>query len=199
MSIPSYTIERILNYCRAKKYVLHTKPEEINIIYVEGMNTDGKLNNDEPNQFNDVRMVLDFQLRLLGCWSATTEPGRWYTEYPMNIKGAARIAFGQYQAWQVGIHKDHQALVQATPITVHRDRNKDGLRTGDAIYEGLFGVNQHWGYDLPIDNIGKASAGCLVGRSRQGHREFMTLVKSDCRYKDKNYIFTTIVVPGNEL
>ena len=203
MTIPSYTIERIVNYCRSKKYQLFTKEREINIVYVEGMGTDGTFNIDEPNQFNDVRMVLDSNLRLIECWSATTEPGRWYTNNPINPKGAARIAFGQYKAWRVGTHgnsEPHEALIQVAPVKVFRDRNKDMKRTEDITEEDLFGINQHWGYDYPVENIGLASAGCLVGRLRSGHRVFMAIVKRDIRYVlNSNNIFSTIIIPGNDL
>ena len=198
------SVEKIISYCEKNNYNLATNKGEINIVYVEGMDANGEVNSDLPNQFNDVRIVLDCWLRTLGCWSATTEPGRWYTEQPMNPKGAARIAFGQYRAWRVGMHGSgadrHEALVQVAPVKVFRDANKDMIRTGDAIDEGLFGVNQHWGYDMPPSNIGKASAGCLVGRSRTGHREFMNIVKTDPRYfADKNFIFSTIIIPGDKL
>ncbi len=207
MTIPIYTVERIANYCRAKGYKLNTNEGEINIIWVEGMNPDGKINGDEPNQFNDTASIYDHQFTLLGCWSGTTEPGRWYTQHPMNPKGAARIAFGQYKSWRVGIHgnsEPHEALVQVAPVAVYRDRNRDMLRTGDELEWGLFGINQHWGYDLPPSDIGLASAGCMVIRSRQGHREFMSLVKTDIRYdpvlpQNKRHIFSTIIIPGDQL
>jgi hypothetical protein len=121
----------------------------------------------------------------------------------MNRLGAARIAFGQYKAWKVGTHgnsQPHEALVQVAPCIVHRDLDKNFIRTGDRTFEGLFGINQHWGYDLPESNIGQASAGCLVGRTRKGHREFMSLVKSDRRYREnKNFIFPTAVIAGDDL
>jgi hypothetical protein len=201
--IPTATIQQIVKYCDLNNYKLSTGDREINIIYVEGMDTSGNNNSDEPNQFNDVRLVLDSNLRLLGNWSATTEPGRWYTEHPMNPNGCARIAFGQYKAWAVGTHgnsEPHEALVQVDEVAVYRDANRDGLRTGDAIDRGLFGINQHYGYDLPVDNVGRASAGCLVGRTRQGHREFMNIIKSDARYRaDNQHVFTTTVIPGDKL
>jgi hypothetical protein len=123
----------------------------------------------------------------------------------MNPKGAARIKFGQYKAWRVGIHygggsEPHEALVQEAPITVHRDFNKDLFRTGDKLDTGLFDINQHWGYDMPRNNISFASAGCLVGRTREGHRQFMKLIKQDKRYQlNKNYLFVTTIIPGDEL
>jgi hypothetical protein len=201
--IPTNVINKIVRYCEEQGYKLFTGDRQMNIIYVEGMDVDGNLNDDAPNQFNDVRLILSGEFRLLGNWSATTEPGRWYTQNPMNRRGAARIGFGQFKSWAVGLHgnsEPHEALVQVGEVTVYRDSNKDGLRTGDSIDRGLFGINQHWGYDLPPDNVGRASAGCLVGRTRQGHREFMSIIKSDNRYQsDRQFIFTTTVIPADKL
>ncbi|MFB2832911.1 hypothetical protein [Floridanema evergladense] len=210
MPIPTTVVSKIVDYCKVKGYKLFTDIGELNIVYVEGMDTNGIVNKDEPNQFNDVRLVLNSDLKLakvdentFANWGATTEPGRYYTNKPMNPGGAARIAFGQYKAWSVGTHgnsQPHEALVQVAPVSVYRDKNKDGLRTGDRLDTGLFGINQHWGFDLPPDNVGTASAGCLVGRTREGHRQFMKLVKTDPRYqKDRNYVFWTTVIPGDEL
>jgi hypothetical protein len=124
---------------------------------------------------------------------------------PLDPKGAARIAFGQYKAWTVSIHRagepgGHEALLQTVPITVFRDLDMNFKRQGDLPFTGLFGINQHGGYDQPKDNIGKASAGCLVGRSTEGHKAFMTLVKSDPRYRVSNgYRFMTAVMDRTDL
>lgn len=197
---------RIIAYMRAKNYVVFNQPRNYNIIYVEGMNEDGTLNDDAPNEFNDRRIVIEVINgipKIVNHWQATTEPGNYYTFNPMNSKGAARIKFGQYQAWSVGIHgnaEPHEALIQVDPITVCRDYNQDFSRTGDKLDTGLFGVNQHWGYDLPVNDVSNASAGCLVGRRRQGHREFMKIIKADRRYQvDSNYVFYTTVIGGDDL
>lgn len=188
-----------------KKYDISTGSRQYNIIYVEGLNADGTLNPDKPNEFNDRRLVIEIKEapQIVGNWEATTEPGDYYTIHPMNTKGAARIAFGQYKAWQVGFHghhDTHEALIQVEPISVYRDYNKDYKRTGDFLDTGLFGVNQHWGYDMPVTKVYNASAGCLVGRSRDSHRAFMKLVKSDLRYVvKKGFIFTTTIIPGDQL
>jgi len=183
-------------------------PGLTNIIYTEGINEDGTRNDDAPNAFNDLRMVLTFvkgKPVLQGAWQATTEPGRRYTEQPLVAGGAARIAFGQYKAWQVGQHprnspRSHQALRQVRRVKVHRDYNKDYRRHGDKIEEGLFGLNQHWGYDLPENDIRNASAGCLVGRTRAGHRDFMQIVKADPRFKATGtYRFLTTILDGRLL
>lgn len=189
---------RIVAYMKKQGYKLFVNPGELNIIYVEGVDTDGLPNADQMNEWNDRRLILDYKLEIIGNWLATTEPGFKYTAAPLNPMGAFRIAFGQYKAWRVGQHKDHEALVQVAAVPGHRDRNKDGLRTGDPEVSGLYGINQHWGGDAA--KIGAWSAGCLVGQSREGHRQFMRLVKSDTRYqKDKTYTFWSTVLPGDKL
>lgn len=198
--------EKIIRYMLAKSYKVAVGYKNYNIVYVEGMGVDGSLNPDAPNCFNDRRLViqsLNATPKIIGNWEGTTEPGNHYTRHPMNPAGAARIAFGQYTAWQVGMHghRDrHEALVQVCNLKVHRDLNRDMQRTGDRTDTGLFGINQHWGYDLPSNNIANASAGCLLGRTREGHREFMQLIKGDARYqRDRRFIFTTTVIAGDDL
>lgn len=185
-------------------------PDCINILYVEGMDADGKPNDDAPNVFNDVRVVLKIGRtgvpRIEGAWDATTEPGEFYTRVrKLDPRGAARIALGQYKSWSVGRHmagrpSAHEALVQVASITVYRDLNEDFQRENDAAFTGVFGINQHCGYDLPKGDIGRASAGCLVGRTRSGHREFMNLAKSDARYRaNHGYKFMTAVMTSKAL
>ncbi len=197
---------RIIKYMQHKGYQIATKPGEYNIVYVEGMDTDEKLNDNKPNCFNDIRVVIEIQNgipKIIGCWEATTEPGAYYTYKPINSEGSARILFGQYKAWRVGqcgISEPHEAIIQVENITVCRDFNKDFRRIGDRIETGLFGINQHWGYDLPRNNINMSSAGSLVGRTRNGHREFMQIIKQDKRYKkNPNYLFLTTVISGDDL
>ncbi len=201
---------RIASYMKEKGYWLARHPEAVNIVYVEGADPDGTLNDNEPNQFNDARLALRFmktgRVEILGAWEGTTEPGRFWTNHPMNPDGAARIAFGQYKAWTVGRHHpgqagEHEALVQVDKITVYRDLNQDFSRSGDRTAVGSgFAINQHWGYDLPRNDLGRSSAGCLVGRTKSGHREFMKIVKADPRYMVNNgYRFMTTVIEGSKL
>lgn len=192
-----YMIARGMWFARAKGMS--------NIVYLEGVNPDGSLNKDRPNRFNDLRLLLNLtpggRPIIRGIWEATTEPGKYYTENRLNSEGAARIQFGQNRAWRVGLHRnDHEALRQARPITVHRDGNEDYLRPGDLIRTGQFFINQHWGYNAPLNDIGRASAGCLVGRTKKGHREFMKKIKSDIRHKaSSSYLFYTAVLDGREV
>ena len=195
-------VGRIVSAMITKGHWVARHPDCVNIVYVEGMNADGTPNDNLPNEFNDRRMVIrvvDGIPRIERSWEATTEPGRYWTEHPMNVKGAARIAFGQYKAWTVGDYHGSESLLQAAPIPVYRDLAQHYKREG-APDVGMFGIEQHWGYDLSKQDLGRSSAGCLVGRATAGHREFMALVKTDARYRaSPGYRFLTTVLPVEAL
>lgn len=203
---------RIVKYMRSQsQFVAVSTPDarRLNIVYVEGMNKDGSLNNDAPNNFNDASLIVEIASgipKIVFAAIGTTEPGTTYTESPLNPGGAFRISFGQFKAWRVGIHygsgkNPHEALVQVGEITGHRDYNRDYKRTGDRLVTGSnFQVNQHSGFDFPTNNIQGASAGCLLRRKWDDHYEFMKLVKRDARYGcDKQYTFMTTIIPGDKL
>jgi peptidoglycan hydrolase-like protein with peptidoglycan-binding domain len=201
---------RIVKYMRLRNYWVAKLPGFLNIVYVEGADEDGTPNADEFNKYNDRRIVFDIKNgkpRIKFNVLATTEPGRFYTDNPLNAGGAARIAFNQYKAWRVGIHygssaTGHEALRQVGVISVHRDKNKDGIRTGDTIDVGSgFAINQHSGKNASATNIGKSSAGCLVGRDHSEHQDFMEVVKTDPRYKkaSNGYMFISTIIAGDKL
>jgi hypothetical protein len=201
---------RLVAAALRKDYWLCRHPDCVNILYVEGMDADGAANEDQPNVFNDLRLLLRFTRTgrpvIEKLWEATTEPGVFYTKVKkLDPRGAARIAFGQYKAWRVGTHMQgrptaHEALVQSADIVVFRDLNEDFERQGDERFTGMFGINQHAGGDVPKSDIRRASAGCLVGRTRAGHREFMERCKSDPRYQaSRGYQFMTAVMPAGEV
>lgn len=205
---PTRLAKRVLRYLRAKGYWIARSPEMYNIVYVEGLNSDGSLNSDTFDQWNDRRLVIQIQKGgkplLVINDQGTTEPGKFYTQNPLNPQGAARIAFGQYKAWMVGMHQMKQpALVQRGPVRVHRDLDKNGKRnSSDPIDIGdWFGINQHsTSPTLVPDLVGKFSAGCLVGRRYNSHLAFLRVVKKDVRYLLNNgYLFVTTVIPGDDL
>lgn len=201
---------KLVRFMLSKGFFVPRLPGFLTIVYVEGANADGRPNPDTFDQFNDRRIVLRREPNgrpvILHNTLATTEPGRFFTMDPPKPEGAARIAFGQYKAWRVGFHKAsqppptrHEALVQVGNITIHRDKNKDAKRTGDKTFTGDgFGINQHHGHDNPVGKVGRTSAGCLVGRSVAEHKQFMTVVKTDPRFKATNgYVYLTAVLNGD--
>ena len=198
----------VLRYMRSKNYWIARSPRMRNIVYVEGMNANGTLNADRPNEWNDRRMVIRIapggQPEMLVNDHATTEPGKFYTWHPTNPRGVARIAFGQYKAWVKGLHHGKwPALVQRERIKLHRDLNRDSRRgASDPIDIGkTFGVNQHsTSPDKVPEFVNSFSAGCLVGRRYAWHLSFLDIVEQDPRYlANQGYLFITTVIAGDDL
>lgn len=207
---PVTLVERLEAAMKKHQYKLFTKPGELNIVYVTGMNLDGTANDNAPDKWNDLRCVFtyskDGKPMKLGLWVATTEPGFYYgRERLLNKAGAFHLAPGQYTAWQVGFHRDdpdREAFVQTgDEVTGWRDGNRNMVRDDtDPIDVGYFGINQHDGQDGSPDSIGKHSAGCLVVRDRKEHRAFMALGKTDPRYlANKKFVFTTALLLAAEV
>lgn len=199
---------KVIRFMIQKEYFIALGPDVFNIVYVEGVDGDGRENADEMDFWNDRRLVFrigsDGNPIVMMNVAATTEPGKFYTQQPLNPLGAARIAFGQYKAHCIGLHNgQHPALVQRGKIRVHRDINRNGKRdAGDPIGIGsAWGINQHSTRPgQPPKLVGKYSAGCLVGQSYSEHMSFMGLVKHDIRFKNNaGYLFPTAVISGTEL
>jgi len=191
---------RILAAMYRRSYHVSTGRGEINIVYVRGMDLNGRLNNDRSNEYNDLRILIR-DGALLASWVATVDPGAWYVKHRINPTGAARIKAGQYKAWQMGWHRGHhEALVQTGgPVTVMRDDNEDGRGTGDREDRGYFGINQHAGAGTG-GYVNKDSAGCLVVPHMADQEHFVELLKTDPRYmRDHKYTWYTTILEGKDI
>lgn len=196
---------KIVKAMQKNNYWIARHPDCVNIVYIEGIEPDGSPNDNRNNVFNDLRVVFRVQENgipiIINKWEATTEPSRKWTLKPMNPHGAFHIKFGQYKAWIHGWYHTHEALRQAGEIEGYRDPHKTFRRDPNYPVRGSdFGVHQHWGYDLPHEDMGNSSAGCLVGRSTKGHLEFMSIVLGDPRYRaNPAYRFITAILPAGDL
>ena len=162
----------------------------VNIVYIEGANDDGTANPDRPDRWNDMRYIVGM---VAGEWQvifrqvATTEPGVYYTQRPLNKKGAARIELDTYHqpAWAEGLHQGKQpALVQRKSVLIRRDFNRDGKRNNSEKphQSGLIGLNQHsTSPDFKGQLVGKWSAACLVGYDYAKHLNFLQILRFDVR------------------
>lgn len=193
-------------------------PDTFNIVYGEGMNADGTLNDNANNKFNDQRMLIrvghEGIPQIVFQQDATSEPGAYYTRNPMSAegylnsvpakdrrKGAFHIAIdSQHKAWTIGWYHTHEALRQVSPINGTRDPNMTFKRDPRYPVYGMFGVHHHWGYDLDHEDLGRSSAGCLVGRSTKQHVKFINMLKQDARYVGNNtYRFMASVLDASFL
>lgn len=147
-----------------------------------------RTNLDVPNVFNDFIGVVIEDKNIIQFFEGTTEPGTYWLENPMNVKGTSILVPSQYKnSWVLGTHgkglNAHEALIQSKPVEVWRDNNKDNKIYIDpkSINKGIFGINIHstgiLGYVAP--SIDKWSAGCqVIKRYDTFKNKFLPLVKS---------------------
>lgn len=197
---------KIVKYMVDNDMWVSMDPETLNIVYLEGVSEGFFLNDNALDGWNDLRVTIRVLPSgvpvIVNEYAATTGPGLYYTEKPMNKLGAARIAFGQYKSWVDGLHQGRQpALVQDGIVMVYRDLNKDGSRVGDKMYPTLSTLNQHsTSLSYTGSSVGKFSAGCLVGRDYQRHMEWHDSIRKDPRYQaNKGYRFMSAILPGDKI
>lgn len=188
---------RIVQAMKAHGYRVDEGPDMLNIVYIEGVDLDGTPNGNQPNHWDDVRMliqVVDGQAKIVGAWEATTEPGEYWTKNLMNPEGSFHVDIGQQTAWSLGSYHNREALIQARPVNGTRDNKRHYARDGKHV-SGFFGVYHHAGYNYPKNNIGQSSAGCLVGRTVDGHLEFMKLLRTKDHRFSPTFVWTATVMP----
>lgn len=90
--------------------------------------------------------------------------------------------------------------VPCAPMLVHRDRNRDFKRTGDALAPA-WGINHHGtrpGYVAKA--VGMFSMGCTVRLHWKEHLEFIELLKTDPRYvADAGFRFSISYLDGGRV
>ena len=184
----------------------------VNIIGLEGLNANFTLNDDAPNKFNDLFILLginkDGKFKYLQKSVGTTEPGFHYTYNRMNPKGAARIEIDtkHEKIWKMGYHGSssrtrHEALQQlGASVCVRRDDNEDFSRVGDKLDCGWHGINFHGGYNNPTNNLGRASAGCQVIQSMREIASAIAHLKRDYYYcRNKDHRFSYIILDASKI
>ena len=206
----------VVGYMKAKEYKIDTNPDNGNIVYVSGYSLDYLPNSNDPDGWNDLRMIIKFDLLdnvdtapqpyIAFVQKASTSPGALSSKSAgaRLIGGVANVVPGQYESWRLGYHKKnmgHPALVQCAPVEIWRDSNIDNSDKNEMRFWGMFGINQHSTKpDFDGARVGAWSAGCLVGQDFKKHLEFLEeLKKWDVFKKDNNTKFVTTVIDGKEL
>jgi hypothetical protein len=154
----------------------NNKPFNVNLIGFRSSNR-------EAGVFDDYLFMIfrDNNLNwVIKQYPITTDPGLYYLHNPMRVQGTAILYPKQHLAsFKLGKHKGrYEALIQAKPLTVYRDNNKDDVLDYVAPEEGWQYINFHKksrGWDSLI--IGKSSAGCQVFQFDKDFYEFMKIVK----------------------
>ena len=154
-------VSKIRKILKDKDYLVFEDDSKNFNLNIVGVRT----NDNTSNAFNDW-MVIFWKFR--GYWNnmifpITTDPGLYWRENPMNVKGTAILQEGQHRGmWKVGTHKGYSALQQHKSCMVHRDIDGDHKLDFDGADDfGQFGINHHKAgiNSLQVD---KWSAGCQV-------------------------------------
>jgi hypothetical protein len=146
---------------------------------------------NEKNKFDDQMYLINGPMQQI--FSGTTNPGTHWLKNLMNPKGTAVLKPGQYvDSWKLGLHQGkYEALVQAKPITVYRDNNKNDLAEENGKEDtGMFGINIHHANSSAISSIiDKWSAGCQV---LNDPKQFATLLAA-CKASGKKAFTYTLL------
>lgn len=179
------------------KYKRIADPYAVNVFGIRSANP-------SSNQFDDVIGILfkDYG----GLWNmklfkATTDPGFYWLQNPMNVKGTAILVPGQYlNSHNLGKHKGaYDALVQAGSLKIWRDKSKDVIIDfTDIQVSESDGINIHRASETQRSStIDKWSAACQVISDSVDYYVFMWFVKeSASRYGN---IFTYTLFDEKEM
>jgi hypothetical protein len=172
-----FFIDRLRSVYRSKGYTFFEKGDfNLNIGGI-------RANSCQSDLWDDIRFAVYKRKGLwqVRSWKQTTDPGKPCLLNPSRPQGAAILCPGQHcGAFAGGFHKQDRkryALLQAKPLPVYRDGNKDDQLDFDpaSIETGMIGLNMHGPYADELERVGEASAGCQVAFSQADHTEFMTL------------------------
>jgi hypothetical protein len=148
------------------------------------------------NTFSDTMYVVYKDSKdnhVVKSYVITTFAGVHYFKYPMNPAGTAILKPGQYLShYKIGLHRGkYKALVQAKPITVYRDNNKDDKYDYVNVQEGMFGINIHKS-KASAEHVHKWSAGCQVFKYAADFKEFMYTVSVAAKIWGNSFTYTLI-------
>jgi hypothetical protein len=177
------------------KWFEGSKDYDVNIVGVRNSSTDKEV----TNKFDD-HLTLSYKIDgkwKFHCWSATTDPGSYWMEHPMNTEGCAILVPGQYRkSHKIRLHLGkYEALGQQNPVKVYRDDDRDNEydTDEDSITEGIYGINIH--RSNPYDEsyyVNKWSAGCQVFKRIEDYKTFMSICHKAKDVWGNNFTYTLI-------
>lgn len=186
-------LSRLKSIIAQNNYLLYTQPYELNIVGVRAPSV-------IPNRFDDEMHVFyktgpiswDYHV-----FNITTDPGTYWLANPMMEQGTAILAQGQYKnAYTIGLHKgEYTALVQAAPVTVIRDYNRNAVLDfmNGTRHSGNFGINIHRASLNGITKyVDRYSAGCQVFENIADFNVFMGLCQQHRNRYGNKFTYTLI-------
>jgi hypothetical protein len=174
-------------------YQLFSRPYELNIVGVRSKNTKSNRFDDELHVFYKIK-TFHWEYHV---FKITTDPGTYWLENPLEPKGTAILAQGQYvNAYHLGMHQGkYKALVQQKPVSVIRDYDRNAWLDflNGSKEKGLFGINIHraliQGKTKYIDRF---SAGCQVFENTTDFEHFLMMCDKHAQLHGNNFTYTLI-------
>lgn len=162
---------------------------------------------DRSNEFNDRICVCyrDEQGWVTRTFAATTDPGVYWREHPMNRSGTAIMKCGQYRgSHKLGLHRGlYTALVQTgARVSFWRDADRDEVLTmipGEtAESSGFVGLNIHRASSREggSTTVDRWSAGCQVFGDPGEFDLFIRLCRTSADLYGSRFTYTLIDDPA---
>jgi hypothetical protein len=186
-------LSKVKSILRRKGYKVFSRPYELNIVGIRSKNTRSNRFDDEIHVFYKTGPVK----WRYHVYKATTDPGTFWLENPLDPKGTAILAQGQYaDAYAIGLHRGlYPALVQVRPVTIIRDYDRNAILDflNGRHDTGEFGINIHRasakGSTKYIDQY---SAGCQVFENADDFGRFMALCETHRDLYGNHFTYTLI-------
>jgi hypothetical protein len=190
-----YTKDQIEQALKAKNYVWWAGPSDyqLNIVGIR-----------HSASGQNVTNIFDDQLTLSylegGIWKfheypITTDPGTKAVKQYSNPKGVARLVPSQYlDSHQIGLHQGkYEALRQAKPVRVWRDKNKDMTFDEVEVEVGTFGINIHRSNPTTESQfVENWSEGCQVFKRVKDFNEFMSICRKARDLHGNSFTYTLL-------
>lgn len=116
------TYNQVKDVVKSKYGKWWTSPYDLNVF---GVRNPSRV----PNKFDDtigIAYTDSTDTNRILLLPATTDPGLFYLQSPINSKGCAILVEGYYPGlWRRGLHKGYRALVQTGYANIIRDNDRD--------------------------------------------------------------------------
>lgn len=184
LTLTKLSLEQIKEMFKNKNYKFHENGDyNVNVFSI-------RTSNKITNKFDDVfycvyKVNNEWQIE---SWECTNNSGYTYTKELLSNKGVAILKAGQWK-YKLGLHKGKEGFVQAEPVTVWRDSNKDYVINKNNTETGWFGINIHRaGKDST--NVDGWSAGCTVFKREKDFLEFLNIMKISIEKYGDTFTYT---------
>lgn len=190
--IDGITYKQIEQLAKRKGFPFFTAPFDLNVWGIRNPRA-------HTNLFDDTIIVAykdsAYNNRVFAC-PATTDPGRFYLENPMDKSGCAYLRPGYYKGlWIYGKHKGKIALVQRAPISVDRLTFTAGTVINRVTSpSSIIGLDLHPASEIVDSSIvDKWSAGCQVVQIYDDHIYIMALVQKQIKFVKSGIVSYALV------